>query len=146
MEPYLYSTYTPSCRRQGKLPFLSFTSAMPTLSEGPTVEAWELSNEALILTLYFFKFFILCIEICHGKIPRVYQFNLKACQAPLCLRHTQQHKFSPSIHNSLTAVITNSYMFRQSVCFRKVEQESYMAKGCIREGESNENLQCFFIS
>jgi hypothetical protein len=84
MEQYLCSTYTLSCRGQGKLPFLPFTNAIFTLSKGPMVEAWEPSNTTLMLTLVFF---ILCIEICHGKIPAVYQFSVEVCH-PCCLRHT----------------------------------------------------------
>ena len=55
MEPYLCSTYTPSCRRQGQVS-LYYSLPKQNLSEGPKVEAWEPSNQALNLTLDFWNF------------------------------------------------------------------------------------------
>lgn len=118
MEPYLCSTYTPSCRRQEELPFFTLYQRNTYLigrANGRSLGTFKQSTD---LDLRFFKFFILCIEMCHGKCPTVYQFSLKECQ-PLCvhvthntssIRHTQLFKCSnhKQLHVSAVSMFQKS--------------------------------------
>jgi hypothetical protein len=119
MQLYLCSTYTPSNRSKGKLPFLRFTNAiLIRRANGRSPGTFKQSND---LDLRFLKFLILCIEMYHGKSPTGYLFNLKVRQ-PCGVYVTRNNKTSLRQYTTLyCSNHTNSYTFRQSVRFRKVK-------------------------